>query len=102
MKVSEKEVVYIAGLANLEFTEDEHRHMVRDLTAILDYIGMLNEVETASVGPTAEVTSGQDWNGATREDVLEGLRRSLGHDVAMANAPETDATFFLVPKVIER
>jgi aspartyl-tRNA(Asn)/glutamyl-tRNA(Gln) amidotransferase subunit C len=102
MKVSEKEVAYIAGLANLELTEDERRHMVCDLTAILDYMGMLNGVGTTSAAPMAQVASGQNWNATTREDELEGLRRSLTHDVAMANAPETDATFFLVPKVIER
>ena len=37
-----------------------------------------------------------------REDVLEGLRKSLPHEIAMANAPETDGIFFKVPKVIER
>ena len=39
---------------------------------------------------------------AMREDVKEGLRKSLPHDEAMNNAPETDGTFFVVPKVIER
>jgi Asp-tRNA(Asn)/Glu-tRNA(Gln) amidotransferase C subunit len=39
---------------------------------------------------------------AIREDVKEGLRKSLPHEVAMKNAPDTDGTFFEVPKVIER
>jgi Asp-tRNA(Asn)/Glu-tRNA(Gln) amidotransferase C subunit len=39
---------------------------------------------------------------AIREDVKDGLRKSLPHDVAMKNAPDTDGTFFEVPKVIER
>jgi len=39
---------------------------------------------------------------ASREDVHEGLRKSLPHDLALANAPESDGTFFKVPKVIER
>jgi Asp-tRNA(Asn)/Glu-tRNA(Gln) amidotransferase C subunit len=39
---------------------------------------------------------------ASREDVLEGLRKSLPHDVALENAPDSDGTFFKVPKVIER
>ena len=38
---------------------------------------------------------------AIREDVKEGLRESLPHDVAVKNAPDTDGTFFEVPKVIE-
>ena len=39
---------------------------------------------------------------ASREDVLEGLRKSVPHDVALQNAPDSDGTFFKVPKVIER
>jgi Asp-tRNA(Asn)/Glu-tRNA(Gln) amidotransferase C subunit len=37
-----------------------------------------------------------------RNDKLYGLRPSLSHEEALANAPESDGTFFLVPKVIER
>jgi hypothetical protein len=37
-----------------------------------------------------------------REDIHEGLRKSLPHEVALANAPESDGTFFKAPKVIER
>jgi Asp-tRNA(Asn)/Glu-tRNA(Gln) amidotransferase C subunit len=39
---------------------------------------------------------------AARDDVKDGLRPSLPHEEAMKNAPETDGTFFEVPKVIER
>jgi len=39
---------------------------------------------------------------ASRDDIREGLRKSLPHDVALANAPDADGTFFRVPKVIER
>jgi Asp-tRNA(Asn)/Glu-tRNA(Gln) amidotransferase C subunit len=37
-----------------------------------------------------------------REDILEGLRKSLPHEEALANAPDADDDFFRVPKVIER
>ena len=39
---------------------------------------------------------------ASREDVRFGLRPSLPHEEALANAPDADETFFKVPKVIER
>jgi Asp-tRNA(Asn)/Glu-tRNA(Gln) amidotransferase C subunit len=39
---------------------------------------------------------------AARDDIKEGLRASLLHDEAVKNAPGTDGTFFVVPKVIER
>jgi Asp-tRNA(Asn)/Glu-tRNA(Gln) amidotransferase C subunit len=34
--------------------------------------------------------------------VLEGLRKSLPQEVALENAPDSDGTFFRVPKVIDR
>jgi aspartyl-tRNA(Asn)/glutamyl-tRNA(Gln) amidotransferase subunit C len=112
MKVSEKDVNYVAELANLELTEDERTRMARDLNAILGHIEMLNELDTANVAPMAQVSDrygvdelkqgSERFVYAARDDVREGLRKSLSHDVALANAPETDGTFYEVPKVIER
>ena len=101
MKVTEKDVAYVAELANLELTPEERARMVGDLNSILGHIQMLNELGTSNVEPMAQV-SVQSKDGAMREDILEGLRKSLSHDVALANAPETDGTFFEVPKVIAR
>jgi len=102
MKVSEKDVAYVAELANLELTEQERGRMVRDLNSILDYMDRLNEVDTTSVEAMAQVASGQSLAGVARDDLREGLRKSLPHDLAVANAPLTDGAFFKVPKVIER
>ena len=112
MKVTEKDVAYVADLGNLELTEEERARMVRDLNSILGYIDTLNELDTTNVPPMAQVSDrygvDQSKEGserfayASREDVLEGLRKSLAHDVALENAPDSDGTFFKVPKVIER
>lgn len=112
MKVTEKEVVYVADLANLELTEEERARMVRDLNSILGYVESLSELDTSNVPPMAQVSDryGLDpakrasdrFVYASREDIHEGLRKSLPHEVALANAPESDGTFFKVPKVIER
>ena len=112
MKVTEKDVGYVADLANLELTDEERTRMVRDLNSILDYVGHLNELNTDGVEPMAQVAErygvDQSREGtarfayASREDVHNGLRESLPHDVALQNAPETDDAFFEVPKVIER
>jgi aspartyl-tRNA(Asn)/glutamyl-tRNA(Gln) amidotransferase subunit C len=93
-------------------TTDERGLMLRDLNSILDYIDRLNQLDTTNVPPMAQVTDqcgvGQSKNGsarfayASREDILEGLRKSLPHEVALQNAPDSDGTFFKVPKVIER
>jgi aspartyl-tRNA(Asn)/glutamyl-tRNA(Gln) amidotransferase subunit C len=112
MKVTEKDVGYVADLANLELTDDERTRLVRDLNSILDYVEHLNELNTDGVMPMAQVADrygiDQSREGtdrfayASREDVHNGLRESLPHDIALQNAPETDGTFFEVPKVIER
>ena len=112
MKVTEKDVAYVADLANLELSDDERRGMLRDLNSILDYVDRLNELDTSDVPPMAQVSDryggdegkqgSERFAYASREDVLEGLRKSLPHNEALANAPDADEDFFRVPKVIER
>lgn len=112
MKVTEKDVAYVADLANLELTEEERHGMLRDLNSILDYVDLLNELDTSGVPPMAQVSDRYGVNPskqgserfayASREDVPQGLRKSLPHEEALANAPDADEHFFRVPKVIER
>jgi aspartyl-tRNA(Asn)/glutamyl-tRNA(Gln) amidotransferase subunit C len=112
MKVTAKVVSHVANLANLELTDEEQQSMVRDLNSILDYIDLLNELDTSSVEPMALISDRQGvgqseqrsdrFAYALRDDLKEGLRKSLPRDVALENAPESDGTFFKVPKVIER
>ncbi|HEV3208402.1 MAG TPA: Asp-tRNA(Asn)/Glu-tRNA(Gln) amidotransferase subunit GatC [Terriglobales bacterium] len=112
MKVTEKDVAYVADLANLELTGEESTRMVRDLNSILGHIDSLNELDTSNVEPMAQVSDrygvdqskqGSDrFTYASRDDIREGLRKSLPQQVALENAPDSDGTFFEVPKVIER
>ena len=112
MKVTEQDVSYVAELANLELTPDERTRMLRDLNSILEYVERLSELDTDGIEPMAQVSDrygvdesrqGSDrFLYAAREDVREGLRPSLPHETALQNAPDSDGTFFQVPKVIER
>jgi len=113
MKITEQDVTYVADLANLELTSEERVRLVRDLNSILEYIDRLSEADTANVPPMTQVAAAYGKNPgenqgeepfayASRDDILEGLRKSLPQEVALANAPETDGTFFRVPRVIER
>ena len=112
MKVTDKDVAYVADLANLELTEEERAGMLRDLNSILEYVDRLNELDTSDVPPMAQVSDrygvdeakqgSERFVYASREDILEGLRKSLPHAEALANAPDADDHFFRVPKVIER
>jgi aspartyl-tRNA(Asn)/glutamyl-tRNA(Gln) amidotransferase subunit C len=112
MKVTEKDVAYVADLANLELTDQERAGMLRDLNSIFEYIERLNELDTSDVTPMAQVSDryvvdktkqgSARFSYASREDILEGLRKSLPREEALANAPDADEDFFKVPKVIER
>ncbi len=112
MKVTEKDVAYVAELANLELTADESAAMLRDLNSILEYVDRLSELDTSGVPPMAQVSDrygvdeakqgSERFAYANREDVVEGLRKSLPREEALANAPDADEDFFRVPKVIER
>ena len=107
--VSEQDVSYVADLAHLELTPEERTRMLKDLNSILAYVERLNQLDTSNVEPMAQVASrygvakdttpGEAFAYAMRSDELSPC---LPHDEAMENAPQTDGTFFKVPKVIDR
>ncbi len=112
MKVTEKDVRYVEDLADLELTEAERARMLKDLNSILDYIDRLNQLDTSDVPPMAQISDrfGVDeakagsarFLYAMREDVVGATGQRLDRQTVMSNAPESDGTFFKVPKVIER
>jgi aspartyl-tRNA(Asn)/glutamyl-tRNA(Gln) amidotransferase subunit C len=103
MKITQKEVQYVAGLANLELTDVERVRMEKDLNTILDYIDQLSELDTANVEPMAQIaqiaSSTTGPADAFRPDVPS---ECLPRQEALQDAPQSDGTFFRVPKVIER
>src|SRR5581483_3920995 len=56
MKVTEKDVLYVAALANLALSEEERDRMVKDLNSILDYVERLNQLDTTNVPPMAQIS----------------------------------------------
>ncbi len=97
MKITEQDVQHVADLANLELTPGERQRYIKDLNSILEYVGMLNEVDTAEVEPFSTQNKGAGM--PLREDQP---RPGVAHDRALMNAPETDGIFFQVPKVIDK
>ncbi|HSK45039.1 MAG TPA: Asp-tRNA(Asn)/Glu-tRNA(Gln) amidotransferase subunit GatC [Candidatus Binatia bacterium] len=107
MKVTEKDVAYVADLANLELTDQERQRMLKDLNSILDYIDRLNELDTSDVPPLAQISAGFGQLDAGNAGRLSTGREDtlvpgLPHAEAMKNAPGTDGEFFKVPRVIEK
>ena len=98
-RVTVEDVERVAELAHLKLTPDETGHMLKDLNAILDYVAELNQLDTTGVEPLTHVSQLSAVSGEPRPDALVP---SLDRAAVMPEAPDTDGTFFRVPKVIER
>ena len=99
MTLTEKEVRYVAELANLRLSGDEVAKMTHDLGSILTYIQQLNQVDTTHIPPMTQVLFDGDETATLREDIPH---TSLTNAEALANAPASGAGYFKVPKVIDR
>ena len=99
MRITEKEVRYVAGLANLKLDDGEVARFRADLDGILEHMDKLNEVDTAGVEPMAQVLFDTEETATLRADVPAP---PLGNEAALGNAPQPGAGYFKVPKVIER
>lgn len=100
MKIRREDVVRVAELAYLDLSEQELETYRAQIDEILEYIGKLNELDTANVEPMAQVLADDQTADATlREDVVLPCRVA---DDVLSQAPDPEPPFFRVPKVIER
>ncbi len=99
MKLTEKDVRYVAALANLDITETETAQFVAELDSILAYVEKLNELDTSAVEPMAQVLHETAEMDALRED---RDRQGFRQEQSLGNAPESGAGHFKVDKVIAR
>ncbi|MDQ6748945.1 MAG: Asp-tRNA(Asn)/Glu-tRNA(Gln) amidotransferase subunit GatC [Candidatus Dormibacteraeota bacterium] len=90
MKLSVEQVRHVAELARLGLTDAEMERLTGELSKILDYIDQLEELDTSSVEPTAQVGGLTD---VFREDEA---RESLPVEAALSNAPAAHDGYFRV------
>jgi aspartyl-tRNA(Asn)/glutamyl-tRNA(Gln) amidotransferase subunit C len=92
--LKEDVVEKVAQLARLKLTEEEKETIGKQLMSILEFVNQLNEVSTEGADAV--------WDGhevtPLREDVP---RREFSQEKALANAPERENGFFVVPKILE-
>ena len=94
-RITREEVEREATLARLSLTGDEAARMTGQLDAILDYVALLQSVDTTGVEPTSHAVP---LRTPLREDrAVPGLAPDLG----LSNAPEREGTAFVVPRVLE-
>jgi aspartyl/glutamyl-tRNA(Asn/Gln) amidotransferase C subunit len=90
----------VADLAYLDLGESELETYRKQIDEILEYIGKLNELDTANVEPMAQVlTDDQTADATLREDVV--VRCDVAAEI-LKQAPDPEPPYFRVPKVIER
>ena len=99
MKISESEVRYVADLANLRLSHEEVRKLRADLDEILGHMDKLNELDTSTVEPMAQVLYDAEETATLRDDQE---RPTLSNEAALANAHLAGSGHFKVPLVIER
>ena len=93
--IDQSQVRQVAKLSRLDLGQDEIAQFTEQLSAILDYVAKLNELDTTNVEPLAHCLP---VSNVFRED---SVKPSLGTEKVLANAPQADGQFFLVPKILE-
>lgn len=95
-RIDEKTVRHVARLSRLSLPEEDSKKFSEQLSAVLDYINKLNEIDTKDVSAISHALD-QAIN-RFRED---RVRESLKAEDVLRNAPKKSGDFFSVPKVIE-
>ncbi len=95
MSINQHEIEHVAKLARLTLRDDEKQLFTGQMEAILAYVETLNELNTDGISPTSHAVPMEN---AFRADCVTP---SIGHDRALANAPDKNETYFRVPPVIE-
>ncbi len=93
--ISHDEIEHVALLARLGLSDDELEKLANELSAILDHMRALNQLDTSAIPPTAQVIP---LRNVMRPDAP---RPSLPVEEVLANAPDHDASYFRVPPVLD-
>ena len=91
--VDEKLVKEIALLARLDLSREETEMFVSQFKDILDYVSILNEVDTENIPPAYASSANKT---VMRADLVE---ESVPTDEFLANAPQSKDGYVLIPRV---
>ncbi len=94
-KIDAELVKKVAKLSRLELTETEVAEFANQLSAILDYVEKMEQLDTTDVQPLAHCLP---ISNCLRDDCA---KPSLGTEKILENAPDTDGDFFKVPKILD-
>jgi aspartyl-tRNA(Asn)/glutamyl-tRNA(Gln) amidotransferase subunit C len=94
-KIDIAQVRQVANLSRLDLSENEIAEFSVQLSAILEYVEKINQLDTGNAEPLAHCLP---INNCLRADEI---RPSLGTEKTLSNAPDKDEQFFIVPKILE-
>ena len=95
MKIDKNTILKIAKLTRVKINNNEIVELSNQLSSILDWVEILNEVNTDNIEPLSNVSKSKLY---LRKD--EKNKEDKSNDV-LSNAPEKLENYFVVPKVIE-
>jgi aspartyl-tRNA(Asn)/glutamyl-tRNA(Gln) amidotransferase subunit C len=95
LAISREEVEHVALLARLGLSDAELRTLADQLSAILDHMRVINQLDTSDIPPTAQVIP---LRNVMRPDEP---RPSLPVADVLQNAPDQDGGYFRVPPVLD-
>lgn len=94
MKITKDEVLHVAKLARLNMDLEAVDTYARQIADILEYVDILDQVDTEGIGPTSHAIF---LSNAFREDRVHD---HLENERVLENAPQAEDGFFIVPKII--
>ena len=103
MGLTLEQVRHVAALARLSLTPEEEQAYAEQLSAILDAVAQLQELDVTGVAPTSHASLGAGSDTGSGEALLreDAQQPSLPSERALANAPARDGSSFAVPKILE-
>ena len=93
--ISDDTMEYVGILAKLELSPEEAEAAKKDMEDMLDYIDLLNELDTTGIEPMSHVFPDEN---VMREDVVT---YGDGSEATLANAPERKVDAFVVPRTVD-
>ena len=93
-EISIDEVKHMALLSRLSITDEEEKVFARQFSQIINHMSVLEKISTDGIEP---LYSPLDQRELTREDIAANLRT---RQQILANAPETDGQYFIVPRIV--
>lgn len=96
MKITDELLDKMARLARLEIPAEEREDLKKDFQKMLNFVDKLQEVDTQDVEPLVHMTNSAN---RLREDIPQG---NLDREAILRNAPDADAPYFRVPKILDK